>query len=482
VKRKLCSILLFITVLTVSCSTAAYADVSYECYNYDYWGNVVPSPVSYTPERTVSGADLGISDFNTPSDMAFDGEGNLYVADTGNSRIVVLNRDLTLKKVITQFGNKGKKDTFKKPEGITVGSDGTIHIADTENHRIVSMNSSGKLIRVFGLTKNSLTGSNFVFLPTKVGVDRANRYYVIASHVTNGIMGFDANGEFSGYFGSLKVQTSLAEKFWKTVATKEQRSQMELFIPTEFNNLDIDSDGFVYATDTDDSEDQSIRKINPSGVDVLVNYNSTKPICGDLSYNSAGSYSGPSKFVDIIVRKKGIYSALDSTRGRIFTYDSEGNLLYVFGGLGSQLGTFKNPIAIGSWNEGIYILDQNRAQIIVFQPTQYGQLINKAVGLRFDGDETKAVSCWKNVLKLDSHYELAYDGIGKSLLASNKNKEAMYYLKKGMDKRNYSIAFHRYRNEWMRKYGSIVAIILLGIIVFFAGRSFYRRRKFNRGE
>lgn len=54
-------------------------------------------------------------------------------------------------------------------------------------------------------------------------------------------------------------------------------------------------------------------------------------------------YSGASRIIDVVVREKGIYSVIDSTRGRIFTYDHEGNLLYIFGGIGSQEGTFDTP-------------------------------------------------------------------------------------------------------------------------------------------
>ena len=52
--------------------------------------------------------------------------------------------------------------------------------------------------------------------------------------------------------------------------------------------------------------------------------------------------TGPVKvpsWLPVVVRNQGIYSILDSVRGRIFTYDHEGNLLYIFGGLGSQEGT-----------------------------------------------------------------------------------------------------------------------------------------------
>ena len=71
---------------------------------------------------------------------------------------------------------------------------------------------------------------------------------------------------------------------------------------------------------------------------------------------------------------------------------------------------------------------------MTFSATRYGNLINKAVSLRYDGDEASAVELWKQVLELDSNFELAYIGIGKSYLAAGDNRKAMEYFRLGMDR------------------------------------------------
>ena len=86
-----------------------------------------------------------------------------------------------------------------------------------------------------------------------------------------------------------------------------------------------------------------------------------------------------------------------------------------------------------------------------YRATNYGFLINQAVGLRYDGDEASAVECWKQVLKLDSNFELAYVGIGKSYLAAGENKKAMECFKTGNNRQYYSIAYKRYRNEILKE-------------------------------
>ena len=81
---------------------------------------------------------------------------------------------------------------------------------------------------------------------------------------------------------------------------------------------------------------------------------------GDILWRLTGDYSGASRIIDVVVREKGIYSVIDSTRGRIFTYDHEGNLLYIFGGIGSQEGTFDTPTAIDTIGDEIIVLDGSK--------------------------------------------------------------------------------------------------------------------------
>ena len=67
------------------------------------------------------------------------------------------------------------------------------------------------------------------------------------------------------------------------------------------------------------------------------------------------------------------------------------------------------------------------------------------------------------MLKLDSNFELAYTGIGKSYLAAGDNKEAMRCFKIGNNKQYYSIAWKRYRNEILKDH--LNAILTLVIVL-----------------
>lgn len=472
-KKKLFAICLCMLLIVSQALVTYGSTVPYKSYTYDYWEFVAPTPVPYIPLKSISGESLGVGKFVLPTDLVVDEDENIYVLDAGSNRIVVFDKNFKLVREITEFDNEGKTDTFNNPNGLCISDRGTLYVADTDNHRIVEMTAEGKLNRIYTAPNDATLGSDFVFLPMKVTVDSADRVYVVAKNVFQGLISFDDTGKFLGYFGTIKVQVSPIDWFWRLVATKAQRAKMALFIPTEFTNVDIDDEGFIYATNVDYNDQETIKRLNPSGKNVLINYTNRK-IKGDLEYMlKKGPYSGPSTFCDVKYRDKGIYSTLDNTKGKIFTYDSEGHLLYVFGGMGTALGTFKKPVALECKNDNIYVLDEARGEIVVFKPTEYGRCINTAVSLRFDGDETAAVGYWERVLKLDANYELAYVGIGKSYLAANRNKEAMIYLKKGMDKKYYSVAFKRYRNEVLKaNLGNIMTGLCILLLIIFGVKAY----------
>ena len=107
---------------------------------------------------------------------------------------------------------------------------------------------------------------------------------------------------------------------------------------------------------------------------------------------------------------------LDGKRGRVFTYDGDGHLLYVFGGMGNHMGEFNTPVAIEQLGDDILVLDKALGEITVFQTTEYGSTLNEAVASYYNGDEAKASSCSARSVNMNANLEFAYAGIGKSLL------------------------------------------------------------------
>ena len=476
---------LVILVSTEGMTTAMADSLPYDSYNYDYREYIHFTPAPYIPERTVSGLDFTyngeeLGKLNNPQDLCQAPDGNIYIADTNNNRIVVLDSAMKqVVKVITTFTNNGAEDKFNSPYGVCVSERGWLYVADFKNKRIVVLDEQEEVVQIISNPQSESLEDGYVFSPMKVTVDYADRVYVIAQNMFEGIMVFESNGQFSNFFGTIEVEISGWEKFWRRLATKEERSNQQLYIPTEFTGIDIDPEGFVYASNIDAAGVQGVRRLNPRGEDVIKK-GENENVGGDLQISGSSDYAGASQFTDVVYRENGIYSCLDRKRGRIFTYDYEGNLLYIFGGLGTQEGTFQLPVAVEDIGGRIAVLDATKGAILCFEETEYGRLINEAVALRYDGDEAEAVALWERVLELDENNELANTGIGKAYLTAGDYEKAMYYLELGMARDYYSIAFKRYRNEILTENASW---FLTGLAVLVAGWFGWKRmKKRKKGE
>ncbi len=481
-KRILSFCLAVLTAVLMTGEDVSASTLPYDSYNYDYREYIHMTPAPYVPAGSIGGENLSyngepIGRFVTPQDLCQADDGRIYIADTGNNRIVVLNREMNkVENIITTFDNSGTEDSFNQPYGVCVSENGQVYVADSQNRRVVVLEKDGTLVKIVANPQSESLDDGYVFTPLKVTVDYADRIYVIAQNMFEGIMVFESNGNFSSFFGTIDVKISLWEKFWKRIATKEERSKQQLYIPTEFTGIDIDPDGFVYATNIDSNGEQGVRRLNPRGEDVIKKGENTN-VGGDLWTEGSTEYAGPSQFTDVVYRQNGIYSCLDRKRGRVFTYDHEGNLLYVFGGLGTQEGTFSLPVSIEDIGGKLVVLDATRAQIVSFEETEYGRLINEAVSLRYDGDEAEAVELWRRVLELDENNELANTGIGKAYLTAGDYVNAMKYLKLGMNRDYYSIAYRRYRNGKLTENASYFLTGVLVLIVAWKVVKYIRNKK-----
>lgn len=471
------SVLAVVFVIAGVAPQASALSAPYESYTYNYYGDAVPLQAPYLPDRTVTGQDLGAGDFRNPNDLFVTEDGHVYILDSGNNRIIALDPEWNLIRIIDSFIRDGEVDGFKNPTGIFVVNDTKdIYVADTDNRRVVTLTEEGAFIKLLENPQSEILPANFTFVPAKLTVDRAGRIFVVARGAFEGIMQFDSDGSFIGYVGTINVQQSFIDRVWLRLATREQRARMQLYIPTEFSNVDIDDKGFIYATNIDLNSNTPIKRLNPAGQDVLKRFG-YHHVRGDIRYRNYGNMSGPSTFVDIKYIGGGMYTALDSKRGRLFTYNDEGDLLYVFGGLGTQQGVFNVPVAVERQGENIAVLDRGKNNITIFAPTRFGRLIHSATKLHYEGHSTEAVDLWREVLALNANYDVAYIGIGKSLLMEKRNDEAMAYFKLGMQRKDYSVAFKRYRKEVLQdQFGTIMTVGVLLILGYVAFRIVKKRR------
>ena len=209
-----------------------------------------------------------------------------------------------------------------------------------------------------------------------------------------------------------------------------------------------------------------IKKINQTNKDVLKRNGYSKPI-GDLITIKTGANAGTSNFVAIAINDYGVYTVADTKGNRLFTYDNEGNLLYISGGRGSQITNISIPVAITYQGDDILVLDKGNKCVMRYEPTEFAQNINKAVYYEYIGDATLAADEWQNVINKNNAYELAYVGVGKTLLEEQRYEEAMYYFEKGYDVEYYSKAYKAYRDQKLKEYLPFVLYaIVIGVAVW----------------
>ena len=483
--RHIIRIFLLVIVIIASDHSMARAGetLPYDTYTYDYYGDIRYTPAAYIPQSAISGDQWECGPMKNPMDMTVAEDGTIYIADTDNNRIILLDSQLHYRGVITEYDYQGARTGFQAPSGVTTAG-GLLYIADTANQRVVALNAKQETVKIIENPKSDILGEDYLFEPLKVSVDYAGRFYIIAKNTYQGILSFNAEGNFRGFTGKIEVSLSPYEKLWRKLATKAQRSKQQLYIPTEFTGMEIDEDGFIYATNIDSKGIQSVRRLNPKGQDVIQK-SARERLSGDLSWRYMGDYAGPSRIVDVVIRDHRIYSVIDAQRGRIFTYDQEGNLLYIFGGIGTQTGTFTKPVAIEAIGDQLLVLDSAKNCIMLFEPTEYGNCINQAVGFRYDGNEVASVAYWNKVLELDTNNELANLGLGKAYLADGDNHTAMKYFHKAKNQHYYSISYKRYRNDLLKTNPRFcftgAVVLVLGYILTKKGMKLRRVKNERKG-
>ena len=442
-------------------------------YNYDFWEDVQDSPDFYTVGEVFTSVELGLDvALNSPQGMYVRGN-NVYICDSGNNRIVVLEKNsegrFDVVDIISEF--KGiENNTFKNPTDIAVSEEGDYFIADKDNNRIVKLDKDLNYQLQFVKPNDSTLKEDSVFKPNKLAIDTAGRVYCIATGINKGLIKYENDGVFSGFVGATRVTFDWTDYLYKKIASQEQLKKMEAFVPTEYDNIYMDHEGFVYACagniteeDLKSEKSDALRRLNLMGNDILVR-NGDFPIYGDLYMGSGGDTKGASHFADVTALENDVAVCLDKKRGRLFGYDDQGKLMFAFGGNGSIAGYFRKDAAIAIEHIGydLLVLDQYDCSITVFTTTEFGNTVFSAMDQFDEGNYDEAGELWTKAMQINGNYDLAYIGIGRSLLRQEKYREAMDYFELKYDEENYSKAFKQYRKQWVEDHiGGIVVVLVL---------------------
>ncbi|MBQ7848425.1 MAG: hypothetical protein IJ343_01725 [Clostridia bacterium] len=351
-------------------------------------------------------------------------------------------------------------NTFNGPKDVYVTADGTLFIADTGNNRIVKLDKDLNYMQSFVQPVDPTYDQNKSFQPVKLVADVSGRVFCLATNINMGLMKYESDATFTGFIGAAPVKYTWYELIWRLFSTKEQRAQQASSVTTEYKNIAIDQKGFFYVVTNifDENELMSgsaepIRRLNSLGSNILIE-NGTFPPVGDVQW-AAGNLnidqSGPSRFIDIAVLDNDIYVALDENHNRLFGYDKQGNMLWAFGGRGNALGYFNKPVAIESMGDDLLVLDSLDGSLTVMTPTEYGSLIYRATDEYNRGEYDQSAATWTEVLKQNGNYDLAYIGVGRAELQRGNYEAACNYFRMARDPDNYSEAFRYYRSDLVEK-------------------------------
>jgi len=166
-------------------------------------GTLIPTPAAPAVPPGMEGAPPGSGQprdvFNRPTDIAFDAQGNIFVADgQGNARVAKFDKDGVF---VKSFGSKGNGDgQFDVVRSIAITADGDVYVADGgNNHRIQVFDNNGTYKRQFPAVGNPqaiclTTGANPVLYVSNTNppnnIDTAGEIYKM-----------DLNGKLLGKFG-----------------------------------------------------------------------------------------------------------------------------------------------------------------------------------------------------------------------------------------------------------------------------------------
>jgi streptogramin lyase len=185
---------------------------------------------TYTLQTQWGTLGSGKGEFNQPTGVAVDSIGNVYVADTGNSRVQKFTSDGNF---LEAWGTVGSGDgQFNEPLGVVVDLTGNVYVADSGNQRIEKLSSGGNFL---GAWRSFTYPGGF---PMDLAVDDSGNVYVIgtADSSAGQVEKFSRNGDFLGAWNT------------SSSANDELERLMSLGKPTA---ITVDTAGILYVAFND---------------------------------------------------------------------------------------------------------------------------------------------------------------------------------------------------------------------------------------
>ena len=399
---------------------------------------------------------------SAPEDLFIFGN-KIYIADaivgedgkvTGGQIVVY---DMDSREIVT-FG----KETLVNPMGLFVTEE-AIYVADKGAQAVFKLSHTGDVLMALGRPESYLFSEQSQYLPTAVAVSSQGIIFVCGEGAYEGLMQFDKNGVFQGYFAANATKMTFADRVKELVFNEEQMEQLLNRIPNALYNVDISDRDLIYSITqleansvwtTAVQTENAMKYHNMAGTDIL----------------STDLIEGEHNFVDVAAYRDGLSLAVTNT-GIIYEYDSTGNVIFSFGGMASteRSGHFTNATAIDIDDSGnIYILDREGKYFQMFFPTDFANATHEALYKLSQGSYEESEDTWLELLSLNGMSYVAHQGYGKVLYQQMRFEEAAEEFKIIGDKASYSECMWEIRNNWFQSSlpDVLVILILLFILSF----------------
>lgn len=289
------------------------------------WGIPNYRPSWYGAFGTVGSGD---GQMKAPADSAIAPNGDVFVLDKGNARVLRFNRE---GKYLSKFGTGGTANgQLKAPTSIAIDGSGNLWVTDAGNYRIQEFTEGGAFVRAIG---SQGTGNAQFSIAEGIATDLKGNIYV-ADTYNRRIQVFDEEGKYLFKFGSAG-------------------SGLGQF--TEANAVDIGRHGNIYVADWGASK---IQVFNEKG-EPAMQFGSTG--AGDGQFNHADAVEADDK---------GNVWVGDQSNGRIELFNEAGEYLTQFGSQGSGEGQFSFTYPMGVTADpsgGLWITDVSNNRIQKWQ-------------------------------------------------------------------------------------------------------------------
>ncbi|MGQ9908960.1 MAG: YIP1 family protein [Candidatus Flexifilum sp.] len=443
--KRAAALLLLLLALTIA---PAQAYAPYTTYTLGPGNRLYPSQDAYIPlaqiDLPIAGAD----------DLFLGPDGFLYIADTGNGRILKLDADF---QVVAELG----AEVLDAPTGVFVTGDGRIFAADSRSNTVVILAPDGALINQFGRPVEPLFGASRPFRPRKLIVDARQNIYVVGEGAIDGLAMLNTDGGFIGYFGANSAEMSLRMILQRLFLTEEQLSQFIRNEAASPSNVAIDDQSLIYTITAGTAPERSIRRFTVSGRNLIERV------------------VGSNSFRDLDVSADGLLVAVDAD-GRIFEYAVDGTLLFMFGARDSadqRLGLLSNPSGIERAGDRLYVLDRDRNAIIIYQVTEFARRLHEGVRLYLNGLYRDARPLFEDALTHNGLVIMAYQALADADFNRDDYASALRYYRLAEDRAGYSEAFWELRNTVLQQHlGGALGVFVVGWVALSVFNRLERRR------